>query len=181
MVKPFSKSLTSFLSNWGFSWGGVIDNRHGEWWLAAQIFLISAHLLPPFKLLGRLEFNFTYSFVGIYILIFGMFFSIGALITLGKNLSPLPEPKPGADLVRKGMYKYCRHPLYLGILICSFGVFIYLRSIIHIFLFICLCILLRGKALREERGLLIRHPDYNFYRKYTPAIFPWIPFLDWRS
>ncbi|MBM5828259.1 MAG: S-isoprenylcysteine methyltransferase, partial [Cyanobacteria bacterium M_surface_7_m2_040] len=35
------------LSRWGFSWVGWRDNRRGEWWLAAQLLLIAAHLLPP--------------------------------------------------------------------------------------------------------------------------------------
>ena len=33
-------------SDWGFSWGGWLDNRRGEWWLLAQLLLITAHLLP---------------------------------------------------------------------------------------------------------------------------------------
>ena len=24
-------------SDWGFSWGGWLDNRRGEWWLLAQL------------------------------------------------------------------------------------------------------------------------------------------------
>ena len=34
-------------SGWGLSWGGWLDNRRGEWWLLAQLLLITAHLLPP--------------------------------------------------------------------------------------------------------------------------------------
>ena len=33
-------------SDWGFSWGGWLDNRRGEWWLLAQLLLITAHLRP---------------------------------------------------------------------------------------------------------------------------------------
>ena len=37
---------------WGLSWGGWLDNRHGEWWLLAQLALIAAHLLPPWPAPG---------------------------------------------------------------------------------------------------------------------------------
>jgi hypothetical protein len=39
-------------SGWGLSWAGWLDNRRGEWWLAAQLVLIAAHLFP-FGLLQR--------------------------------------------------------------------------------------------------------------------------------
>jgi len=29
------------LQAWGFSWQGLRDNRHGEWWLLAQMLLIA--------------------------------------------------------------------------------------------------------------------------------------------
>ena len=35
------------LQHWGLSWAGLRDNRHGEWWLLAQLTLIAAHALPP--------------------------------------------------------------------------------------------------------------------------------------
>ena len=35
-------------SDWGFSWSGWLDNRRGEWWLLAQLLLITAHLLPVY-------------------------------------------------------------------------------------------------------------------------------------
>ncbi|MFL0752424.1 MAG: S-isoprenylcysteine methyltransferase, partial [Prochlorococcus sp.] len=33
---------------------------------------------------------------------------------------------------------------------------------------------------REERKLLVVHPEYSAYRANTPAIIPGLPFLDWR-
>jgi protein-S-isoprenylcysteine O-methyltransferase Ste14 len=40
---------------------------------------------------------------------------------------------------------------------------------------------LGGKARREERGLVLRHPQYVAYRAATPAIVPGLPWLDWRD
>ena len=43
-------------SSWGFSWGGWLDNRRGEWWLMGQMLLIGAHLLPRWPQLSSLDF-----------------------------------------------------------------------------------------------------------------------------
>jgi len=38
------RSLSQRLQAWGFSWGGLLDNRHGEWWVMAQMALITAQI-----------------------------------------------------------------------------------------------------------------------------------------
>jgi protein-S-isoprenylcysteine O-methyltransferase Ste14 len=40
---------------------------------------------------------------------------------------------------------------------------------------------LGGKARREERQLLVLHPEYSAYRAATAAIVPGLPWLDWRA
>lgn len=39
--------LNERMQKWGYSWEGLRDNRHGEWWVLAQMLLIAAHWLPP--------------------------------------------------------------------------------------------------------------------------------------
>ena len=34
-----------------------------------------------------------------------------ALLSLGRNLSPLPKPRKNHSLVTSGMYSYVRHPM----------------------------------------------------------------------
>ncbi|WP_415814411.1 methyltransferase family protein, partial [Deinococcus marmoris] len=41
---------------------------------------------------------------------------IGSGRTLGRNLSPLPEPLDTAQLVTGGLYAQIRHPIYSGLL-----------------------------------------------------------------
>ena len=180
MLNNFPRLIISILSEWGFTRQGFRNNSSGEWWLIAQIILILAHFFPAYISLKLEKINWPMSSLGLYIIILGIFLAIMALSSLGKNISPLPDPKKGAKLIRIGSYKYCRHPLYQSILICSLGSIIYLDSLMHIILFIGLSLVLKGKALREEEMLLKIHPDYNSYRKSTPAIIPWIPLLDWR-
>jgi len=180
-LKASSRFLALAFSGWGLKWKGLIDNRQGEWWLIAQILLISANLLPGWPLLyaSKSIFLDLLSIIGIFFFLIGITLIVKAFLSLGASLSPLPEPKLGACLVTEGSYKYCRHPLYQGLLISTFGWSIFLGSILHLALFIGLCILLIGKAKREEDRLKRKYFEYNRYSNKTPAIIKGIPFFDW--
>ena len=171
-------------SGWGLSWGGWLDNRRGEWWLLAQLALITAHLLPPWPQFAHGDlprWPQPLQVVGLAVLLVGLGLALQAFFALGSSLSPLPSPKQGNALVRSGPYQRCRHPLYQAVLISSCGVAISLGSLLHLALLLSLCFVLHGKARREETDLIAIHPDYNAYRAGTPAILPHIPLLDWRS
>ena len=168
---------------WGLSWGGWFDNRHGEWWLLAQLALIAAHLLPPYPAPGAWGYAWPLPVALLGVILFGIGISLAiqAFWRLGPSLTPLPDPVPGAALVTQGAYGRCRHPLYQAVLLCSLGVTLALGSLLHLALLLALCALLGGKARREERQLVLFHPEYGAYRLATPAIIPGLPWLDWRA
>ncbi len=170
-------------SRWGLSWGGWVDNRHGEWWLLAQLALITAHLLPAYPAPGAWGYAWPLpvALSGLILFGLGLLLAIQAFWRLGPSLTPLPDPMPGAALVTRGAYGRCRHPLYQAILFCSLGVTLALGSLFHLALLLALCALLGGKARREERQLVLVHPEYIAYRLKTPAIIPGLPWLDWRG
>ena len=181
MLKSIAKYIALFCLEPGFTLRSFRHNQKGEWWLIAQLFIIFMHLIPPLLVFDRLEkYSFT-SHLAICLFIVGTILCISSLSSLGRNISPLPVPKEGAKFITSRAYKRCRHPLYQALLIISFSVFIYHGSLIHLFLLISLCYVLKGKALREERMLTQIHPEYHYYKKKTPAIFPSIPWMDWRS
>lgn len=170
------------LLRWGFSWQGLRDNRRGEWWLIAQMLLIAAHLLPatpPPASLG-LAWPPALALLGWATLALGLLLAAQAFFHLGPNLTPLPEPMAGAELVTAGAYARCRHPLYQAVLVCSVGVTLALGSLLHLGLLLALAWVLASKARREERRLVEIHPGYATYRTSTPAILPGVPGLDWR-
>ena len=59
---------------WGLSWGGWLDNRHGEWWLLAQLLLIGLHLLPPWPAPGSWGYAWPLplAIVGVSLLLVGL-------------------------------------------------------------------------------------------------------------
>ncbi|MFZ0409659.1 MAG: methyltransferase [Cyanobium sp.] len=176
------RSLGALLSRWGFSLAGWRDNRHGEWWLAAQLLLVFSLLLPawPRPLSLGLAWPPPLRFGGAVLVLLALALGVQALLRLGPSLTPLPEPMPGAALVTDGAYGRCRHPLYQAILIGALGMTLLLGSLLHLLLMLALAAVLGGKARREERALCREHPGYPPYRAATPAIVPRIPWLDWR-
>ena len=177
------KGLEGMFSDWGLSWGGWLDNRRGEWWLLAQLILISAHLLPPWPaptVLGLETWPRPACIVGMLLLLSGIVMAAQAFAALGSSLSPLPAAKHGNRLIRQGSYQRCRHPMYQAVLLCSLGVVLALGSLVHLLLLMGLIAVLGYKARREERSLLELHADYVNYRSTTPAIASGLPWLDWR-
>ena len=176
-------SILKLLSSWGFTWEGLYTNKKGEWLLLLQIIILIAHILPRWPTNINLSPNLSKIFLsaGLLILALGLILSTKALIDLGPNLSPLAEPKENARLVIKNSYKICRHPIYLSLLILSTGIVLYKLSIIHFILLIFLTIILKKKAIREEKSLIKIYPKYNEYLRDTPAIISLIGYLDWRQ
>ena len=170
------------MRRWGFTGAGWRDNRRGEWWLATQLLLIAALLLPAWPAPAALGLTWPVPLrlVGAALVLLALVGAARSLLRLGANLTPLPEPMPGAVLVTSGPYAHCRHPLYRQILLGAAGMALLLGSLLHLALLLALAAVLGGKARREERSLLALHPGYGAYRASTPAIVSHLPWLDWR-
>ncbi len=159
------------MRDWGLSWGGWLDNRRGEWWLLGQLVLIALDIaLPAWPL--RWSSPQGLMVVGVVVLIAGLVLAAVAFVQLGSSLTPLPEPMPNAELKAQGLYGFCRHPLYLAVLVCALGMALIKGGVLHPLLLLGLTVLLRGKAKREEQALLRHYPDYGAYQQRVPAFFP---------
>ena len=159
------------MRDWGLSWGGWLDNRRGEWWLLGQLVLIALDIaLPAWPL--RWSSPQGLMVVGVVVLIAGLVLAALAFVQLGSSLTPLPEPMPNAELKAQGLYGFCRHPLYLAVLVCALGMALIKGGVLHPLLLLGLTVLLRGKAKREEQALLRHYPDYGAYQQRVPAFFP---------
>ena len=175
--------MKKILSRWGFSKRGLIMNSKGEWYFFAQMLVISLHLLPPFpkNIYISSPINILFLIIGVLISIKGLIISIKAFLELGDNLTPLPHPIKESILIKNGLYKNARHPLYKGLLLISLGISILSLSLLHLCLFISLAFVIKNKALKEEERLKLKFPEYKKYIKEVPAIIENIKFLDWRS
>ena len=181
----YNSRIRAAFSGWNLNWPGLLTNAQGEWWLLGQLVLILAVILLPawpgsWSDLPPLQLRWIGLAIGWMLLGGGVLLASQALITLGVNLSPLPEPKAGIDLVSNGPYRLCRHPVYLAVLICATGVMLIRLSALHGILLVAMALVLRGKAKREERRLLQMHPSYAQVFADTAGIAAGVPGLNWR-
>lgn len=128
-------------------------------------------LLPPLSLRSWLPYL---QVLGTGICILGLLLSFIAALRLGKNLTPLPCPKDGSQLVQIGLYQFVRHPIYSGVLLVGFGwLLIYPYAFILLYV-IALTIFFEFKIRLEERWLLEKFPAYAEYCKKVSKLIPWV-------
>jgi protein-S-isoprenylcysteine O-methyltransferase Ste14 len=109
--------------------------------------------------------------VGSALSIAGVLVLLLALLQLNRNLSPFPTPKSNAELIRTGLYKYIRHPIYTGILLTVFGYALHEASLYKLLIASCLLLLFYLKSSYEEKRLLEVYPEYEEYRATTGRFF----------
>ncbi|MEO9003817.1 MAG: isoprenylcysteine carboxylmethyltransferase family protein [Ginsengibacter sp.] len=145
-------------------------NPKDLFFVGTQLLLFTAYLFR----IAKIDFAVAPSLqlAGIIFTIAGIIISFAALFALNKNLSPFPTPKPGAELIQSGIYKYIRHPIYAGILFFTFGYSLYSENTLRLLIFFLLLILFRFKAAYEENLLQDKFSDYAIYKKKTGMFLP---------
>ncbi len=105
----------------------------------------------------------------------GIALAIWAIIIMkSSKLKISPPPHQDSTLVRKGPYKFIRHPMYLSILIVFTSILISRFSYIGLAIFVSLTLNLLLK-LNFEESLLSRHfHDYDSYKTRTWKLIPYI-------
>ena len=103
LLGAFTKNISLAFSGWEITLQGCLNNKHGEWWLISQAILILAHLLKPWPELTKFGFYWPQylNYIGLFLFLIGIILAIQAFFGLGPNLSPLPEPKKGANSFKK--------------------------------------------------------------------------------
>ena len=105
-------------------------------------------------------------YVGLAVGLSGVVLWIVAMIYLGKSLAVLPG---GDRLVTQGVYRYLRHPVYLGIDMTLFGLFLMVGSTMGmVYFFVVVLPLNMIRSRFEEKALLRKFGDrYETYRQHT--------------
>jgi len=120
--------------------------------------------------------NVIVSIIGLIIMNLGAIIMLSSRFQLNKytygggSLSDNKEQ----NLVTFGMYKYIRHPLYLGGLILTIGLELAFRSIIMLISHTTIFFLIfRARMIREEEVLGTKFgEEYARYKRKTARLFP---------
>jgi protein-S-isoprenylcysteine O-methyltransferase Ste14 len=106
---------------------------------------------------------------GLILSLVGCILSIIALLKLRGSFSLMVEVR---RLVKTGMYKYIRHPLYFSELTHALGTTLLLLNSVTIPIYIIFFIMEVIRAKFEERKFLETLPEYDAYRTETGFFFP---------
>jgi protein-S-isoprenylcysteine O-methyltransferase Ste14 len=110
--------------------------------------------------------------LGLLLMAVGAVLVAKGLVDLGRNLTPVPHPREGAQLVASGVYAYARHPIYGGLIAGAFGWGLASGSPSALVLATLLAGFFELKSRREEAWLNERYPAYPEYAAETKRFFP---------
>lgn len=104
----------------------------------------------------------------------GLVLFVWAAWAMGRNFTVMPEPKPGNTLVRRGPYRWLRHPMYTAVIICAIAVTVGAPSAWRL-LALAVCVpALVWKVVHEERRIGEMHADYQAAMRGTWRLFPFV-------
>lgn len=117
----------------------------------------------------------SYYAIGEVVKILGAIILLLSFYDLRKSLTALPLPKDNGQLQINGLYRYVRHPMYVGVLVLSIGICLANTSIYKYVLLLGLYLLFNYKAEYEEALLRAKYPGYKKYQERTNRFIPRIP------
>ena len=166
------------LSDWGVTSNWWRGDR-GEYWVIAQgILLIIFALIPPnipgFIDLDTSAWQYLRWILTAIFSIVAMVFLGRSLFDLGQNLTPLPHPRDDGQLVKTGVYRLVRHPLYGGVIYLALAYASWQMSWVHLVGSIGLFIFFDAKSRTEEVWLTEKFSDYVNYATGVKKLIPWI-------
>jgi protein-S-isoprenylcysteine O-methyltransferase Ste14 len=111
-----------------------------------------------------------------WILLLGsIIFAIYGFYLLHKIGRPAKGIEDTRILVKTGIYKYIRHPLYSSLILIAWGAFLKDISLLPVILVIAATIFVTATTIVEERENLLRFGDkYVSYMKTTKRFIPFI-------
>ena len=125
-------------------------------------------------LLSNFEYVLTTTYLKV-ILGIGVSLTIVEALTLGaKTYSSSTRPRVTNVMTQKGLYRYIRHPIYLGLLIAGLA-FLFSKPTIQAGLAYFLLMLFTNIRADLEEGMLEeKYPEYTNYKKSTKRYIPFI-------
>lgn len=159
-----------------FKKGSTQADRHSKWQLVVWVLLgVGFGLL--FFWPTRHQFHepyFWYRWVGLFIMLLGLSVRWTAIWQLKSAFSVDLDSLTG-HLISTGVYRWIRHPSYLGEIALFLGFALILGQLPG-FLLMMTCVLIGFvRRIHQEEHFLLQHsPEYDRYRRNTWRLVPFI-------
>lgn len=114
----------------------------------------------PFKPSGSPVANIAPVYIGL--MITGTLIIILSLLTLRSSFSIMAEVR---EMKTGGLYRWSRHPMYLGSIVATLGTMLARFSILNLFIFLVFCGLQVYRSILEERKIIAVFPNYLDYAR----------------
>ena len=108
------------------------------------------------------------------LLFVGLVLFAWAVWALGRNFTVMPEPKPGNTLVRRGPYRWLRHPMYTSVILCALAVTLGAPSELRMIAFAVCIPALVWKVIHEEHRIGEVHPGYQAAMRGVWRLVPFV-------
>lgn len=127
----------------------------------------------PGGVIWRHQWSHGATTVGGALLLFaGAVCGLAGALSLGRNLTPFPQPSARTNLVQTGIYGLMRHPLYTAVICASLGWALVWASWPALAAALCLGPFFDAKARIEERALRLKFAEYAEYEKRVKRFIP---------
>ena len=148
--------------------GLVVSARDGYDGLVAKIWELVSQ---P----GSLYLLSVQNIVGLALFIVGLTTALVAVVTLRRFYFSTLVIREDHQLITHGIYRFSRHPVYLGVIIAIIGVPVYASSLYGLLTMSALIPLILFRIRIEERMLTDEFGDaYRTYKEATSKLIPFI-------
>ena len=112
---------------------------------------------------------------GLALCVVGLTTAIAGVVTLRRFYSSTLVTREDHQLIKHGVYRFSRHPIYFGVLIAIFGVPTYASSLYGLLMMSALIPLFLNRIRMEEKMLIDEFGGaYRTYRETTSKLIPFI-------
>ena len=162
-----------------------VGKKYAEWTLQAigiSYGLIIAGTLTEYFVLQR-KLDLLITIIAFILMFLRILLKIWSVKTLNEFWSPYIEIKKEHKLVINGPYKYIRHPVYLGTILDSIAIPLFLNSYFTLWFISWIYIIIIFIRLNIEEKVLVKEfaDEYLIYRKNTGMLLPKINIFKWRG
>lgn len=144
--------------------------KKAEWMVALQFLALAPFFIPwPENIVINIGNT------GLWVFIAGIFLGLYTLyFNRPGNFNVRPKYKKNSKFISQGPYHFCRHPMYLTLIIMAVGLLMMQTSVIKWIFLPVLFIVLNMKASMEE-AIMSQH--FKEYQNYLLMSYRWFPKL----